>query len=81
MKEPKVKEVGDMLYTTLMRTNGIKTFTGKENYDTLIQLWKKQGSNLLCKDQLAYHRKSEQKINAGESITLLDEKERELLVL
>ena len=31
-------------------------------------------SNLLCKDQLAYHRKSEQKINAGESITLLDEK-------
>lgn len=44
------------------------------NYDTLIQLWKKQGSNLLCKDQLAYHRKSEQKINAGESITLLDEK-------
>lgn len=28
----------------------------------------------MCKDQLAYHRKSEQKINAGESITLLDEK-------
>lgn len=64
---------GHVVYHTYA-DNGIKTFTGKENYDTLIQLWKKQGSNLLCKDQLAYHRKSEQKINAGESITLLDEK-------
>ena len=64
---------GHVVYHTYA-DNGIKTFTGKENYDTLIQLWKKQGNNLLCKDQLAYHRKSEQKINAGESITLLDEK-------
>ena len=55
---------GHVVYHTYA-DNGIKTFTGKENYDTLIQLWKKQGSNLLCKDQLAYHRKSEQKINAG----------------
>lgn len=51
---------GHVVYHTYA-DNGIKTFTGKENYDTLIQLWKKQGSNLLCKDQLAYHRKSEQR--------------------
>ena len=40
---------GHVVYHTYA-DNGIKTFTGKENYDTLIQLWKKQGSNLLCKD-------------------------------
>ena len=32
---------GHVVYHTYA-DNGIKTFTGKENYDTLIQLWKKQ---------------------------------------
>lgn len=35
---------GHVVYHTYT-DNGIKTFTGKENYDTLIQLWKKQGSS------------------------------------
>lgn len=65
---------GHVVYHTFNTTNEVKTFTGNDNYASIIQLWKNRGSNPFQDIKLESERHTEKVIPVGERFVLLDKK-------
>lgn len=63
---------GHVIYHTYNSSDTIQTFTGNEDYSSLVQLWKQTGSNPLLKKESTFQRYTEKTIQSGQQLILLD---------
>lgn len=64
---------GHVVYHTYATPRQVETFTGKENYEPLIDLWKRQGSIPWRERQSgSFYQLPKQEIGAGAKVVLLD---------